>query len=284
MRIAVASDHAGYRYKTAVAEHLRRRGHQVVDLGTDSELSVDYPDFITPAALAVAHGECDRAAVFGGSGNGEAMAANRVTGVRCAVVWSEETARLARAHNDANAIAIGQRLLTLDQVLAFVDVWLETPFEGGRHVRRIEKLDRPAGSAGAQSSLGTTEADTSDTTRIEAWLDAYRHAWTTDDPDEVAGLFTEDIMYSAEPYAEPLRGREAVVAFWLGEQESGIPWESEPTVVARDGDLYVVRAVTTYPEGTRGGEGREVYHNLWLVRLDDDGRAREFAEYYMLAP
>ncbi len=142
MRIAVASDHAGFRYKSAVADHLRRLGHEVVDFGTGSEERVDYPDFIRPAALAVADGDCERGVIFGGSGNGEAMTANRVRGVRCAVVWSEETARLARAHNDANMISFGQRLLTLEQVLAFVHVWLATPFDGGRHQARIEKLDR----------------------------------------------------------------------------------------------------------------------------------------------
>lgn len=142
MRLAVASDHAGFRFKTAVADHLRRLGHEVVDFGTGSEEPVDYPDFIRPAALAVAAGDCERGIVFGGSGNGEAMTANRVRGVRCAVVWSEDSARLARAHNDANMISFGQRLLSQEQVLAFVDIWLATPFEGGRHQARIEKLDR----------------------------------------------------------------------------------------------------------------------------------------------
>lgn len=142
MRIALASDHAGLQYKQMVAGHLRRQGHDVVDFGTDSEQPVDYPDTVMPAARAVARGDCERGVVFGGSGNGEAMAANRVRGVRCAVVWNAETARLARAHNDANMISIGQRLLRADDVLAFVDVWLSTPFDGGRHQARIDKLDR----------------------------------------------------------------------------------------------------------------------------------------------
>ncbi len=141
MRIALASDHAGYAYKTRVAEDLQHRGHHVVDFGTGSEEPVDYPDFVRPAALAVARGECERGIVFGGSGNGEAMAANRVRGVRCALAWSEESAKLARAHNDANMLSIGQRLLTEQQVDAIVGVWLTTDFEGGRHVARIEKLD-----------------------------------------------------------------------------------------------------------------------------------------------
>lgn len=141
MRIAVASDHAGYRYKTMLAAVLAERGHEVVDFGTDSEESVDYPDFIRPAAEAVARGECQRGIVLGGSGNGEAMAANRVKGVRCALCWGRESARLARAHNDANMLSLGQRLLTESEALAIVDTWLTTEFEGGRHVRRIAKLD-----------------------------------------------------------------------------------------------------------------------------------------------
>ena len=142
MKIALASDHAGFAYKEEIARHLSAAGHQVVDFGTDSEESVDYPRFIGPAAAAVAAGDCDRGIVLGGSGNGEAMAANRYRGVRCALVWSLETARLARSHNDANMLSIGQRMLALDLVLEMVDAWLETPFEGGRHVSRIEQLDR----------------------------------------------------------------------------------------------------------------------------------------------
>jgi ribose 5-phosphate isomerase B len=141
MRIAIASDHAGYRYKKLVSEILSARGHEVVDFGTHSEEPVDYPDFIRPAAEAVARGECERGIVLGGSGNGEAMVANRVRGVRCALCWSEEAARLARLHNDANVISLGQRLLTEEQVYRIVDVWLSTEFEGGRHIQRLAKLD-----------------------------------------------------------------------------------------------------------------------------------------------
>ena len=142
MRIALASDHAGYRYKTIIAEHLRKQGYEVADFGTSSEEPVDYPDVIRPAALSVARGECERGIVLGGSGNGEAIAANRIHGVRCALCWSEESARLARAHNDANMISLGQRLLSMEQALAIVETWLVTPFEGGRHVPRIAKLDQ----------------------------------------------------------------------------------------------------------------------------------------------
>jgi ribose 5-phosphate isomerase B len=142
MKIAIASDHAGFRYKSMLIAHLTALGHEVVDFGTASTEPVDYPDFINPAAAAVASGRCERAIVLGGSGNGEAMAANRHRGVRCALCWTEETARLARAHNDANAISLGERMIPEDLARRIVDIWLTTPFEGGRHVARIQKLDR----------------------------------------------------------------------------------------------------------------------------------------------
>jgi ribose 5-phosphate isomerase B len=141
MRIALGSDHAGYRYKEELKGFLSGMGHEVVDFGTDSTESADYPLFIRPAAEAVASGDCDRGIVLGGSGNGEAMAANRVEGVRCALCWSVETARLAREHNDANMISLGERLVSLETAFEIVRTWLETPFEGGRHVRRIELID-----------------------------------------------------------------------------------------------------------------------------------------------
>ena len=141
MRIAVASDHAGFKYKTLLAKHLQDLGHDVKDFGTYSEEPVDYPDFIRPAAEAVARGECERGIMLGGSGNGEAMAANRIRGVRCALCWNVESARLGREHNDANVISIGQRMISQDLALEIVRTWLETPFEGGRHIRRLQKLD-----------------------------------------------------------------------------------------------------------------------------------------------
>ncbi|MCY4455506.1 MAG: RpiB/LacA/LacB family sugar-phosphate isomerase [Chloroflexi bacterium] len=141
MRIAIASDHAGFRYKQRIAEELVRLGHEVVDLGADSEEPSDYPVFIRPAAEAVASGDCERAIVLGGSGNGEAMVANRVPGVRCALCWSVEAAELGRRHNDANMISIGQRMVPLDVALAIVHAWLDTPFDGGRHTRRIAQFD-----------------------------------------------------------------------------------------------------------------------------------------------
>lgn len=141
MKIAIGSDHAGFRYKERIKEFLASLGHEVTDFGTDSEEPVDYPLFCRPVALAVAGGEVDRGIVLGGSGNGEAMTANRVKGVRCALCWNTESARLGRLHNDANVISLGQRMMSEEEALAIVRVWLETEFEGGRHVRRIEMLD-----------------------------------------------------------------------------------------------------------------------------------------------
>ena len=141
MKISIGSDHAGFKYKEMIKQLLLDWGHEVVDFGTDSEEPVDYPDFIRPAAEAVASGEVERGIVLGGSGNGEAIAANRIKGVRCALCWNVETARLARRHNDANVISLGQRMLTEETALEIVRVWLETPFEGGRHLRRIQLLD-----------------------------------------------------------------------------------------------------------------------------------------------
>jgi ribose 5-phosphate isomerase B len=145
MKIAMGSDHAGFRYKEEIKALLAALGHEVHDFGTSSEESVDFPAFIRPAAAAVARGECERAIVLGGSGNGEAMAANRFRGVRCALCWNVESARLGRQHNDANALSIGQRMVPLETALDIVRTWLDTPFEGGRHVRRIEMLDEPPG-------------------------------------------------------------------------------------------------------------------------------------------
>jgi ribose 5-phosphate isomerase B len=141
MRIGIGSDHAGYRYKEEIKRFLSQQGHEVRDFGTDSEESVDYPVYIRPVAEAVAGGELERGIVLGGSGNGEAMAANRVRGVRCALCWNAESALFGRQHNDANMISLGQRMMTLETALDIVRIWLETPFEGGRHVRRIQLLD-----------------------------------------------------------------------------------------------------------------------------------------------
>jgi ribose 5-phosphate isomerase B len=141
MPIAIASDHAGFGLKTLLTDALRARGIEVRDFGTSSADPVDYPRFIRPAAEAVARGECERGIVLGGSGNGEAIVANRVRGIRCTLCWNEESARLARAHNDSNLLAMGERLVSADEALAILDVWLTTPFEGGRHARRIAQID-----------------------------------------------------------------------------------------------------------------------------------------------
>lgn len=143
MKIAIGSDHAGFAYKTEIRKHLTAKGHEVVDFGTDSEESVPYPLYIRPVALAVAEGRAERGIVLGGSGNGEAMVANRVKGVRCALCWDEFTARMGRMHNDANVLSIGQRTISLELALRIVDIWLETEFEGGRHLERIRMIDAP---------------------------------------------------------------------------------------------------------------------------------------------
>lgn len=142
MRIGIGSDHAGFHYKEMIKRTLGERGHEVRDFGTDSTESVDYPDFIRPVAEAVAQGDCERGIVLGGSGNGEAIVANRVPGVRCTLCWSVESARLARSHNDSNVLSLGERLLSETEVLAILEIWMETEFDGGRHQRRIEKIDR----------------------------------------------------------------------------------------------------------------------------------------------
>jgi len=133
--IAIGSDHAGFRYKEAIKAMLLEEGHTVRDYGTDSaEQSCDYPDYCFPVARAVAAGEVQRGIVLGGSGNGEAMSANRVKGVRCGLCWSEQVAIWNRAHNDANCLSLGERTISLDEALRIVRVWLATEFEGGRHL------------------------------------------------------------------------------------------------------------------------------------------------------
>jgi len=139
--IAIGSDHAGFLYKQAIVKALLAQGHTVRDFGTDSEEPCDYPDFIRPVAEAVARGEFQRGIVLGGSGNGEAIVANRVKGVRCGVCWTDQVTVWSRAHNDSNCISMGSRTLSLEEALRFVQIWLTTPFEGGRHIARIRKID-----------------------------------------------------------------------------------------------------------------------------------------------
>src|SRR5208283_3146867 len=143
MKIGIGSDHAGFEYKEKIKSLLQSLGHEVRDFGANSLEPVDYPRFIRPLAAAVASGECDRGIVLGGSGNGEAMVANRMRGVRCALCWNLETARLGREHNDANMLSIGERMVPLELALQIVKVWLDTPFAGGRHALRIQEMDQP---------------------------------------------------------------------------------------------------------------------------------------------
>ncbi len=141
MKIAIGTDHAGYRYKEKIKGFLTEAGYEVQDFGTFSDESCDYPDFIFPVAKAVAAGEFERGIVLGGSGNGEAIAANKIKGIRCAVCWNTLSAEMARRHNDANVLSLGERMIYEDQLEAIVTTWLETPFDGGRHARRIEKIE-----------------------------------------------------------------------------------------------------------------------------------------------
>jgi ribose 5-phosphate isomerase B len=143
MKIAIGADHAGFHYKERIKGHLAALGHTVTDFGTDSTDPVDYPLIIRPLAEAVAAGRFERGIIVGGSGNGEAIVANRLPGVRCTVCWSVESARLARQHNEANILSLGERLIPEAELLPIVTVWLATDFDRGRHARRIALIDGP---------------------------------------------------------------------------------------------------------------------------------------------
>jgi ribose 5-phosphate isomerase B len=140
MRVALGADHAGYPLKTTVAKHLIGLGHEIIDLGTHNHDSVDYPAFCTATGRAVVRGEADLGIVFGGSGQGEQIAANKVHGIRAALCFNEFTARLARQHNDANVLALGARVLGEELAVSVVDAFLEAEFEGGRHARRVGQI------------------------------------------------------------------------------------------------------------------------------------------------
>lgn len=139
-RVVLAADHAGYLLKEELKKHLLSKQIDVIDVGTFSEDPVDYPAIIRQGCAAALEQKCP-AIVMGGSGNGEAMAANKVPGVRCALVYSDETARLGREHNDANVMSLGARLTSTADAIRFTDIFLSTAFEGGRHVKRIEDLE-----------------------------------------------------------------------------------------------------------------------------------------------
>lgn len=140
MKIAIGNDHAGTDYKNAIVDHLKSLGHEVQNFGTNSNDSVDYPDFVHPVASAVSKSEVAVGILICGSGNGVSMTANKHQQVRAALCWTKEIAALAREHNDANIISIPARFTSQPQAVAMVDTFLETPFEGGRHQRRVEKI------------------------------------------------------------------------------------------------------------------------------------------------
>ena len=141
MKIVIGSDHAGFTYKREIIAQLRAKDITVIDVGTDSEAPVSSVPFCREVAEGVASGKFDRGIVLGGSGNGEAMAANRVKGVRCALCWNVESAKLARQHNDANVLSLGERLIDLRTALAILDTFLNTPFDAIRHEERVAELD-----------------------------------------------------------------------------------------------------------------------------------------------
>jgi ribose 5-phosphate isomerase B len=141
MKTAIGSDHAGFHYKEAIVAMLQAEGHDVKNFGTFSTEPVDYPKFIRPVAEAVAAGDYERGIVLGGSGNGEAITANRTRGIRCGLCWNTESAVLTRRHNDANVLSLGERMITLELALEIVRIFLTTPFEGGRHIDRIRQID-----------------------------------------------------------------------------------------------------------------------------------------------
>jgi len=141
MRIVVGSDHAGLKLKTKVREHLEAGGHVVEDVGTYTPERTDYPRYAHRVARAVASGEADRGVAVCGTGQGSCMAVNKFRGVRGALVWDEYTARYSRKHNNSNVLCLGERVLEEELALRLLDIWLETPFDGGRHVKRVEMLD-----------------------------------------------------------------------------------------------------------------------------------------------
>lgn len=141
MKIAIAADHAGFELKEIVKEYLKKLGHDFTDFGTNSTESVDYPDYAVPAAKAVSAGKAERGILVCGSGQGMAISANKVKGVRAALCSDSYSAKMSRLHNDSNVLAIGGRIVGRDLALEIVKTWLETEFEGGRHKRRVDKMN-----------------------------------------------------------------------------------------------------------------------------------------------
>ena len=140
MKIAIASDHAGYEVKEKVRQFIESLGHDVIDCGTGSTESVDYPAFAAAAAQKVSSGECEQAVILCGTGIGMAMVANKFRGVRAAVCYDTFSTEMARAHNDSNALCLGARAMDLKRIIELVDLYLKTPFEGGRHQRRVDQI------------------------------------------------------------------------------------------------------------------------------------------------
>ncbi len=141
MKVAIASDHDGYDYKELTREFLLKEGYEIEDFGTSSNSSCDYLDFVVPAAQAVADKRCDIGIVFGKSGNSEAMAANRVAGIRCTIAWDKKSARLGKEHNNANMLSIGQDMISDQDLIGILDSWLKVRFKGGKYTRRLNKLE-----------------------------------------------------------------------------------------------------------------------------------------------
>ncbi len=140
MKIAIGSDHRGYSLKERIKKLLAGDGHEIVDVGTDSEDSTDYPDYAIPVAEKTAGGEVDRGIVICGSGIGISIAANKVDGARAALVWTVDQARMTRLHNDSNVLALAEAMMDNEQLDEIVRVWIDTGFEGGRHQRRVDKI------------------------------------------------------------------------------------------------------------------------------------------------
>ena len=141
MKIVIGNDHAGVEIKRKIEKHLKKKGYNVINKGYDGKESVDYPDFIHPVSLEVKEKRAQIGIIICGSGNGAAMTANRHKGIRAAICWSEKIAELARQHNNANIISIPSRFLSEEKIIRIVDIFIKTGFEGGRHKRRIEKID-----------------------------------------------------------------------------------------------------------------------------------------------
>lgn len=167
MRVTIGSDHAGYSLKQRLIRALRELGHQVTDVGTSSDEPVDYPPICAAVGRAVASGEADRGIVLGGSGQGEQIAANKVRGVRAALCNDLYTARMSRLHNDANVLAMGGRIVAPEFAEEILGLWLETPFEGGRHERRIRQIGDI--ETGSLETSGLETRDTSPDTSATSW-------------------------------------------------------------------------------------------------------------------